>query len=69
MTSAGLGAAIIAARPAVVAALAARFRDLDLAEDGFADAAELAMRTFVDAPPPGNPGGWLHVAARRRIMA
>jgi RNA polymerase sigma-70 factor (ECF subfamily) len=68
MTSAGLGAAIIAARPAVVAALAARFRDLDLAEDGFADAAELAMRHFADAPPPGNLGGWLHVAARRRII-
>lgn len=68
MTSAGLGAAIIAARPAVVAALAARFRDLDLAEDGFADAAELAMRHFADAPPPANPGGWLHVAARRRII-
>lgn len=68
MTSAGLGAAIIAARPAVVAALAARFRDLDLAEDGFADAAELAMRHFAGAPPPANPGGWLHVAARRRII-
>lgn len=68
MTSAGLGAAIIAARPAVVAALAARFRDLDLAEDGFADAAELAMRHFVDAPPPANIGGWLHVAGKRRII-
>lgn len=68
MNSGGLGAAIIAARPAVVAALAARFRDLDLAEDGFADAAELAMRHFADAPPPANPGGWLHVAARRRII-
>ena len=33
MSADGLGAAIIAARPAVVAALAARFRDLDLAED------------------------------------
>lgn len=68
MSNSGLGAAIIAARPAVVAALAARFRDLDLAEDGFADAAELAMRHFADALPPANPGGWLHVAARRRII-
>ena len=68
MSSGGLGAAIIAARPAVVAALAARFRDLDLAEDGFADAAELAMRQFADAPPPANVGGWLHVAGRRRII-
>lgn len=63
-----LGAAIVAARPAVVAALAARFRDLDLAEDGFADAAELAMRTFADAPLPANMAGWLHVTARRRII-
>ncbi|WP_017672298.1 DUF6596 domain-containing protein [Blastomonas sp. AAP53] len=64
----GPGAAIIAARPAVVAALAARFRDLDLAEDGFADAAELALRQFAHAPLPGNMAGWLHVAARRRVI-
>lgn len=64
----GLGAAIIAARPAVVAALAARFRDLDIAEDGFADACELAMRHFADTPRPANLAGWLHVAARRRII-
>ncbi len=63
-----LGAAIIAARPAVVAALAARFRDLDLAEEGFADATELAMRTFATAPLPANLAGWLHVSARRRII-
>jgi len=63
-----LGAAIIAARPAVVAALAARFRDLDLAEEGFADAAEQATRSFLHAPPPANLAGWLHVAARRRII-
>jgi len=68
MSQGGLGAAIIATRPAVVAALAARFRDLDLAEDGFADAAELAMRHFADAPPPANLGGWLHVAGKRRII-
>lgn len=64
----GLGDAIIAARPAVVAALAAYFRDLDLAEDGFADATELAMRHFADSLPPANMAGWLHVAARRRII-
>lgn len=68
MRTGGAGAAIIAARPAVVAALAARFRDLDLAEEGFADAAELALRQFADAPLPHNMAGWLHVAARRRII-
>lgn len=64
----GAGAAIIAARPVVVAALAARFRDLDLAEDGFADASELALRQFNHQPLPANMAGWLHVAARRRII-
>ncbi|WP_439469197.1 RNA polymerase sigma factor [Blastomonas fulva] len=64
----GAGAAIIAARPVVVAALAARFRDLDLAEDGFADASELALRQFSDDPLPANMAAWLHVAARRRII-
>jgi RNA polymerase sigma-70 factor (ECF subfamily) len=64
----GPGEAIAAARPAVVAALAARFRDLDLAEEGFADAAELALRQFSDMPAPANMAGWLHVAARRRII-
>ncbi|MDM7957995.1 DUF6596 domain-containing protein [Blastomonas sp.] len=64
----GAGAAIIAARPVVVAALAARFRDLDLAEDGFADASELALRQFAHHPLPANMAGWLHVAARRRII-
>lgn len=68
MPGGGAGGAIIAARPAVVAALAARFRDLDLAEDGFADAAELALRQFADLPLPANMAGWLHVAARRRII-
>lgn len=68
MHSGGAGAAIIAARPAVVAALAARFRDLDLAEEGFADAAELALRQFAQAPLPANMAGWLHIAARRRII-
>lgn len=68
MQASGAGAAIIAARPAVVAALAARFRDLDVAEEGFADAAELALRQFADRPQPANMAGWLHVAARRRII-
>lgn len=68
MQTGGAGAAIIAACPAVVAALAARFRDLDLAEEGFADAAELALRQFAQTPLPANMAGWLHVAAKRRII-
>ncbi|WP_369075862.1 RNA polymerase sigma factor [Nocardioides bizhenqiangii] len=48
--------------------LVARFRRLDLAEDGLADAFEAAARTWPDAGVPGNPGGWLLTAARRRVL-
>ncbi len=40
---AGWAQAISAARPRIVAALAARLRDLDLAEDAFADATTSAL--------------------------
>ncbi|WP_373489450.1 sigma factor-like helix-turn-helix DNA-binding protein, partial [Blastomonas sp.] len=68
LRNAGIGDAIAAARPGVVAALAAQFRNLDLAEDGFADASEIALARFVDSPAPVNLPGWLLVVARRRII-
>lgn len=49
----------------LLALLAARFRPLDLAEDGLAEAFEAAARTW--AEPPANPAAWLLVAAQRRI--
>lgn len=48
----------------VVAALAASFRDLDLAEEAFAEAcARAADRWGTD--PPADPAAWLYATARR----
>lgn len=52
----------------LVALLVARFRRLDLAEDGLAEAFEAAARTWPTSGPPDNPAGWLLTAARRRIL-
>lgn len=51
----------------LLALLVARYRRLDLAEDGLADAFEAAARTWPADGAPTNPGAWLLVAARRRI--
>ncbi|MDG2520016.1 RNA polymerase sigma factor [Caulobacter segnis] len=51
----------------MVAALAARFRDLDLAEDAFADTCERALAVWSDAPPR-DPAAWLYAAAVRRAV-
>jgi RNA polymerase sigma-70 factor (ECF subfamily) len=61
------GGLIAAARPRVVAALAARFRDLDLAEDAFAEAALAALSVW-DAEPPRDPAAWLWRTAVRRAL-
>jgi RNA polymerase sigma-70 factor, ECF subfamily len=55
------------ARPRVIGALAGHFRDLDLAEDGFADAVA-ALFALPDVKRPANIAGWLFVAAKRRIV-
>lgn len=60
-----LGRAIDDARGRVVAALAARFRDLDLAEDAFSEAALTALAVW-PADPPRDPAAWLWRAALRR---
>ncbi|RAK58178.1 RNA polymerase sigma factor [Phenylobacterium deserti] len=56
-----------AVRPRVVAALAARFRDLDLAEDAFSDAAAAALVAWRQQPP-GDHAAWLWRAAVRRAI-
>ncbi|HEY8574204.1 RNA polymerase sigma factor [Phenylobacterium sp.] len=61
------GKAIAAARPRVVAALAARLRDLDLAEDAFADAAAAALSVWPQQAPR-DPAAWLWKAAFRRAL-
>lgn len=55
----------MAARPRVVAALAARLRDLDAAEEAFAEAAASALAL---AEPPRDVPAWLFVAGRRRAL-
>jgi RNA polymerase sigma-70 factor (ECF subfamily) len=55
----------MAARPRVVAALAAQLRDLDAAEEAFAGAAE---RCLTLADPPHNIAAWLFVAGKRRAL-
>jgi RNA polymerase sigma-70 factor (ECF subfamily) len=61
------GQAIAAARPRVVAALAGRLRDLDLAEDAFADASTAALVAWPNQAPR-DPAAWLWRAALRRAI-
>jgi RNA polymerase sigma-70 factor (ECF subfamily) len=61
------GQAIAAARPRVVAALAGRLRDLDLAEDAFADASTAALVAWPNQAPR-DPAAWLWRAALRRAL-
>lgn len=48
----------------VVSALAAAFRDIDLAEEAFAEACARALDKWGDAPP-ADPAAWLYAVARR----
>ncbi len=48
----------------VVSALAAAFRDLDLAEEAFAEACARAVERWGDSPP-ADPAAWLYAVARR----
>lgn len=59
------GPAMAAARPRVVAALAARLRDLDMAEDAFAEACAAALVAW-ERDPPRDAAAWLWRAALRR---
>ncbi|MCL9999759.1 MAG: RNA polymerase subunit sigma-24 [Erythrobacter sp.] len=55
----------MAARPRVVAALAAQLRDLDGAEEAFAEGAEACLAL---ADPPRDVAAWLFVAGKRRAL-
>jgi RNA polymerase sigma-70 factor (ECF subfamily) len=55
----------MAARPRVVAALAAQLRDLDAAEEAFSEA---AARCLALPEPPRDVAAWLFVAAKRRAL-
>ncbi len=62
-----VGAEIAGARSRVVSALAARFRDLDLAEDAFSDAALTALAVW-PADPPRDAAAWLWRASLRKTL-
>ncbi len=63
-----LDSAVRAAAGRVTAALAARFRDLDLAEEAFAEACAVAARTWIAAGAPADPAGWLYRVALRQAI-
>ena len=65
MTSAALGLVFREASGRIVAALASRFRDLDLAEDSFADACERALEAWSREGPPRDAAAWLYRTAYR----
>lgn len=52
----------------VVASLARRFGDLDLAEDAAGEALVIAVETWPAAGIPPNPGGWLTTTAVHRAI-
>jgi len=52
----------------IIGVLAARYRDLDLAEDAFADACAKAVATWADGAPPDDPAAWLYRIAERRLL-
>ncbi len=53
------------ARPRVVASLAVHLRDLDLAEDAFAEAAAKCLEL---PKPPDSISGWLFTVAKRKAL-
>lgn len=52
----------------IVAALAARFRDLDMAEEAFAEACSRAAKAWPVSGTPSEPAAWLYRAAERAAL-
>jgi len=57
-----------AAGARIIGALAARFRDLDIAEDAFAEACARAARAWPSSGEPRDPAAWLYRAAERSAL-
>lgn len=64
MTQDWLRARFADIRPRALAALTRQFRDIDLAEDAFADACLKAVRRWSDTGLPDDPFAWLLFVAR-----
>ncbi len=54
--------------PRILSVLAARFGDLDVADEAVQDAMVDAARTWPESGVPPNVGGWLMTTARRRAL-
>lgn len=67
MVGGGLDGAARQAGGRIIAALAARFRDLDLAEESFAEACARAAALW-PTRPPDDPAAWLYTASRRAAL-
>ena len=52
----------------VIAALARRYRDLDVAEEAVQDAYLEALRTWPNKGTPQNPAAWITTVAQRRAI-
>jgi len=63
--SPGLDQAFREAGRRIIAALAARYRDLDIAEEAFAEACVRATATWLGEGAPRDPVAWLYRAADR----
>jgi RNA polymerase sigma-70 factor, ECF subfamily len=63
-----LGEVVRDAGDRIRAALAIRFRDLDMAEEAFAFASLRAVETWSRDGPPRDPAAWLYSVARRRAF-
>jgi RNA polymerase sigma-70 factor (ECF subfamily) len=63
-----LEAAVREAGDRIRAALAIRFRDLDMAEEAFAFASLRAVETWTRDGPPRDPAAWLYSVGRRRAF-
>lgn len=68
MDSPPLETAFRAAGGRVIAALAARYRDLDLAEDAFAEACARAAARWPADGTPDDPAAWLYRTAERAAL-
>jgi RNA polymerase sigma-70 factor (ECF subfamily) len=60
--------AVRTAGPRIIAALAARFRNLDLAEEGFGDACTRAAETWPRDGEPRDAAAWLYRVAERCVL-
>jgi RNA polymerase sigma-70 factor (ECF subfamily) len=68
MRDAALDRTVREAGGRIVAALAARFRDLDIAEEAFAEACVQAAEAWREGKIPRDVAGWIYRVAERRAL-